>query len=197
MKVMSIFWEKYIYWLYRYKCLKLFKILTPVSIHMRRRVCHAWKVPWNSLTVMSLRNVIICFWMFSTDSQSFPFSFLSSVGKPIKNRTGPSRHCKRTGGPPGCCCGPVGSDKSRVIEGIIMVEPNRVFDVSPYARDPAFQSLQRLQVKGWVDSCFLEHPEFVFGYDKVEKVRLILNQIQQFSTSWNSKFLLIFRPHFQ
>jgi len=42
----------------------------------------------------------------------------------------------------------VGNDEGRVAGGIVMVELDRVFDVSPHARDPAFQSLEHLQIEG-------------------------------------------------
>lgn len=113
-------------------------------------------------------------------------------------------------------------------EGRVAVSVN----VSPHAHDPAFQSLEHLQVKGWVYSLSLrykltmnyfsdvkedndhrfdarlvgawgwfsvplpalpfrlwvvfKHPGFISGYDRVQKVRFILNQIQQFLTEQNS-----------
>ena len=41
--------------------------------------------------------------------------------------------------------------------GIVVVELENVFDVRPDARDPAFQSLEHLQVKGCVDSLSLRY----------------------------------------
>lgn len=64
MFIMRIFWEQYIYWPYRYKCLKFFEI--PIlqshsaSMHLRRRVCHAWKTPRDSSTGMPFKNVVTC-----------------------------------------------------------------------------------------------------------------------------------------
>ncbi|GFT37949.1 hypothetical protein TNCV_774681 [Trichonephila clavipes] len=42
----------------------------------------------------------------------------------------------------------VGNDEGCVAGGIVMVELDRVFNVSRHARDPAFQSPEHLQVKG-------------------------------------------------
>ena len=42
----------------------------------------------------------------------------------------------------------IGNDECRVAGGIVMMELDRVFDVSPHARDPAFQSLEHLHLKG-------------------------------------------------
>lgn len=43
----------------------------------------------------------------------------------------------------------------------------------------------------------IEHSGFVSGYNGVKKVQLILNQIQQFLTTRNSKFFLLFRQNFR
>lgn len=40
------------------------------------------------------------------------------------------------------------NNEGRVAGGIVMVELDHIFDVSPQARDPEFQSLEYFQVKG-------------------------------------------------
>lgn len=70
-----------------------------------------------------------------------------------KSHTELNQHCKETGEPPGCCCGSGNwSDEDHVTRGIVMVEPDRAFYVSLHSREPVFQSLECLKVKGWVDS---------------------------------------------
>lgn len=46
----------------------------------------------------------------------------------------------------------VGNDERHVAGGVVFAELGRVFDVSPHMHDVAFQSLEHLQVKGWIDS---------------------------------------------
>lgn len=56
-------------------------------MHLRKRVCSAWKVSCNSSTEMPYKNVVTCVWMFSTDSQYFPSSYIFSWGKNSQGAT--------------------------------------------------------------------------------------------------------------
>ncbi|GFV73230.1 hypothetical protein TNCV_4197151 [Trichonephila clavipes] len=60
-----------------------------------------------------------------------------------------SRDCKGVGDHRGVALDQeVGNDEGCMAGGIVMVELDRVFNVSRHARDPAFQSPEHLQIKG-------------------------------------------------
>lgn len=104
--------------------------------------------------------------------------------------------------------------------GIVMVELDCVFDVSPCTwpsisiswalpgKRPSWQFSSALKTRnGWFLGCQRrqhrfdarvahEHPGLVTGYERAKKVGLVLNQIQQSLTERNS-FFLIFYKHFR
>lgn len=95
---------------------------------------------------MSLRNVVIWFWMFSTVSQCFTFSSLHSGKK--KSLTVPTQDYKGYRDHQGVASGQEVGRDGHLAGGNVMVELDHVFVVSAHARDLAFQSLEHLQVKG-------------------------------------------------
>ena len=90
-----------------------------------------------------------CFRMFSTDSKCFPFSSFFRQGNKKKVTRSQVGTVRRLGDHR--CVAPdqeIGNDEGRVAGSIVMVELDRVSDVSPHERDSVFQSLEHLQVKG-------------------------------------------------
>lgn len=73
---------------------------------------------------------------------SYQFSLQSRKQK--KNRTELSQYCKGLGGYLVVAKQEIVNDEGRVVGIIVIVESACVFDFSPHAHDPAFQSLERL-----------------------------------------------------